>query len=80
MAQSSYGGDAQLQRDEAGRSASLAAMTLMLAAQGMGLVSGAMGGFDTPGVVQAFGLAPHELPVMLVSVGYPAPGLMPNRG
>lgn len=79
MAQSSYGGDVQLQRDEAVRSASLAAMTLMLAAQGMGLVSGAMGGFDTPGVVQAFGLAPHELPVLLVSVGYSAADTSPQH-
>lgn len=77
MAQSSYGGDVQLQRDEAVRSASLAAMTLMLAAQGMGLASGAMGGFDTPGVVQAFELAPHELPVLLVSVGYSAADTSP---
>nr|WP_305645648.1 nitroreductase family protein [Rhodoferax sp.] len=79
MAQSSYGADAQLQRDEAVRSASLAAMTLMLAAQGMGLVSGALGGFDAPGVVQAFGLAPQELPVILVSVGYSAADASPQH-
>ena len=60
-----------LQRDEAVRSASLAAMTLMLAAQGAGLASGAMAGFDAEGVVQAFGLSDNEVPVMLVTVGYP---------
>lgn len=79
MAQSSYGGDAQLQRDEAVRSASLAAMTLMLAAQGMGLASAAIGGFDTLGVVQAFGLEPHELPVLLVSVGYSSTDMSPQH-
>ena len=36
MAQESHPGNLQLQRDEAFRSASLAAMTLMFAAQGMG--------------------------------------------
>ena len=62
-------GDAQLQRDEAVRSASLAAMTLMLAAEGMGLASAPMGGFDAAGVASAFGLQADELPVMLVAVG-----------
>ncbi len=75
----SYQGNEQLQRDEAYRSASLAAMTLMFAAQGMGLSTGAMSGFDAAGVVRAFGLAPHELPVMLVTVGYPAEGNWPQK-
>ncbi len=61
--------DPRLQRDEAIRSASLAAMTLMLAAQGMGLASGAMGGFDAQAVVREFGLDARTLPVMLVTVG-----------
>lgn len=63
-----------LQRDEAIRSASLAAMTLMLAAQGMGLASGPMGGFDASGVAKEFNLAETEVPVMLVTVGYLAAG------
>ncbi len=70
----SYQGNPQLQRDEAYRSASLAAMTLMFAAQGMGLSTGAMSGFDAAGVVREFGLSATELPVMLVTVGYPAEG------
>lgn len=69
-----HGQDAQLQRDEAVRSASLAAMTLMLAAQGMGLASAPLGGFDADGVARAFGLSPQELPVLLVAVGRAAPG------
>ena len=69
----------QLQRDEALRSASLAAMTLMLAAQGMGLSTGAMSGFDADGVAQAFALAANEVPVMLVTAGYPAAGNWPQK-
>lgn len=69
QATAAHSPDAQLQRDEAVRSASLAAMTLMLAAQGMGLASAPMGGFDAAGVASAFGLHQGELPVMLVAVG-----------
>ncbi|HEY9095664.1 MAG TPA: nitroreductase family protein [Hydrogenophaga sp.] len=67
------------QRDEAIRSGSLAAMTLMLAAQAMGWVSAPLGGFDAAGLAQAFGLTPNELPVMLVSVGQPGPGNWPRK-
>lgn len=67
------------QRDEAIRSASLAAMTLMLAAQGMGLASCPMTGFDVEGVRQALALDAHTLPVLLVSVGRPAPGNWPQK-
>lgn len=68
-----------LQRDEAIRSASLAAMTLMLAAQGMGLGSCAMSGFDAAGIQAEFGLGETELPVMIVAVGYAAPGNWPQK-
>lgn len=61
----------QLQRDEAFRSASLAAMTLMLAAESMGLAAGPMSGFDIEGVIAEFQLNADEVPVMLVTVGYP---------
>lgn len=79
QASRSYDGNAQLQRDEALRSASLAAMTLMLAAEGMGLVSCAMSGFDTEKVKDAFGLTADELPVMLVAVGYAGQGNGPQK-
>ncbi|MDQ3060347.1 MAG: nitroreductase family protein [Pseudomonadota bacterium] len=69
----------QLQRDEAFRSASLAAMTLMFAAQGMGLSSGPISGFDPLGVVREFGLSAAEVPVILVTVGYPVPGNWPQK-
>lgn len=67
----SHEGNYSLQRDEAVRSASLAAMTLMLAAQSMGLGSCAMSGFDAAQVAQEFGLSSTELPVMIVAIGYP---------
>ncbi len=74
MAHDSHRGNPQLQRDEAIRSASLAAMTLMLAAEGMGLATCAISGFDAAGVSREFGLAEQEVPVMLITVGYPASG------
>lgn len=79
QAQNSHTGNPQLQRDEAVRSASLAAMTLMLAAQGMGLSSGAMSGFDPAAVAREFALGPNELPVILVTAGYPQAGNWPQK-
>lgn len=71
--------DAQAARDEAVRSASLGAATLMHAAEAMGYVSCPMVGFDAEGVVRAFALAPQEIPVMLVAVGRAAPGNWPQK-
>lgn len=61
--------DPRQARDEAVRSASLAAATLMLAAQAQGLASAPMTGFDPDGVHRSFGLTPDEIPVMLLAVG-----------
>jgi nitroreductase len=74
-----YADDPRMQRDEAIRSASLAAMTLMLAAQAMGLVSGPMIGFDPDQVHAGFGLRADEVPALLVTVGRPAPGNWPRK-
>ncbi|WP_235033918.1 nitroreductase family protein [Pantoea sp. 18069] len=74
-----HAGNLQLQRDETMRSASLAAMTLMLAAQGMGLATGAMIGLDLEGLSRAFGLTEREIPVIVVTVGYPLPGNWPQK-
>jgi nitroreductase len=79
MAMQSHTGNPQLQRDEAFRSASLAAMTLMLAAQGMGLSTGSMSGFDPLGVAREFRLDVSEVPVILVTVGYAAAGNWPQK-
>lgn len=67
-----YEGRLQAQRDEAIRSASMAAMTLVLAAEGMGLNTGAVGGFGAAAVQEAFDLNEDTLPVVLVTVGYAA--------
>ena len=72
QAHAAHADNLQLQRDEAVRSATMAAMTLMLAAQGKGMVSCPMIGFDAAGVADAFGLQANEIPVMLLTVGYAA--------
>ncbi|MDF3837847.1 nitroreductase family protein [Cupriavidus basilensis] len=79
QASASHERDPVLQRDEAIRSASLAAMTLMLAAQGMALGSCAMVGFDAAEVSREFNLDATELPVVIVTVGYPAAGNWPQK-
>lgn len=70
---------AQSARDEAVRSASLGAATLIYAAEAMGFVSGPMSGFDPAGVAREFGLAHDEVPVMLITVGRAAPGNWPQK-
>jgi nitroreductase len=74
-----YRDEPSFQRDEAIRSASLAAMNLMIAAQAMGLASGPMIGFDTAAVAVEFALAPTDIPVMLVAVGRAAQGNWPRK-
>jgi nitroreductase len=68
-----------MRRDEAIRSASFAAMTLMLAAQAKGLVSAPMIGFDAEGVKREFGISDRYVPVLLLAVGYAAPGNWPRK-
>ena len=69
-----YGSNPQMARDEAIRSASLAAMTLMLAAEAKGMASGPMIGFDPDGVRQEFQIPDRYVPVMLLPVGYASVG------
>ncbi|QDC02190.1 nitroreductase family protein [Mesorhizobium sp. 8] len=71
--------DPQAARDEAVRSATLGAATLILAAEALGLASGPMVGFDAEGVAREFGLARDEVPAMLVAVGRAAPGNWPQK-
>jgi nitroreductase len=71
--------DPRIARDEAVRSATFGAATLIYAAEALGLVSGPMVGFDAEGVTREFGLAPSELPVLLVAVGRAAPGNWPQK-
>ncbi|MDH1265199.1 nitroreductase family protein [Pseudomonas sp. GD03944] len=69
----------QRQRDEAVRTATFGAGTLIQAAQALGLGSSPMIGFDAEAVSHGFGLADDEIPVMLVAVGYAAPENWPQK-
>lgn len=65
-----YDGEEQLQRDEAIRSSSLAAMTLMLAAHNRGWGTVPMIGFDQEAVSKLVKLESNYIPVMLMAIGY----------
>lgn len=58
------------QRDEAVRTATFGAATLIFAAHAMGLGAAPMIGFDPEAVARDFNLRPDEIPVMLLGVGY----------
>ncbi|MGE4488290.1 MAG: nitroreductase family protein [Kiritimatiellales bacterium] len=79
MANDSHHENPALQRDEAIRSASLAAMTLMYAVQSAGYACGPMGGFDARQVQEEFELGPDEIPVMLIAVGRERTGNWPQK-
>src|SRR5262249_10410324 len=78
-AEAAYSKNEQFARDEAIRSAAFAGMTLMIAAQAKGLVSGPMIGFDPAGVKREFAISDRYVPVMLLTVGYEAPGNSPRK-
>lgn len=69
----------QRARDEAIRSASLGAATMIFAAEAFGLVSSLMGGFDAKGVAREFDLGSNEVPAMLMPIGRAAPGNWPQK-
>lgn len=73
-----YEGQPQLQRDEAIRSAALAAMTLMYAAYELGYATGPMIGFDPDAVSELIELDEHHIPVMLVVIGKQTGTLRPR--
>jgi nitroreductase len=78
MANGMYGSDPRLARDEAIRSGSLAAMTLMLAAGNRGYVSCPIG-FNTIQVMEILSISDHYVPVMMLAVGRPASGNYARR-
>ena len=78
-AKSLYFEQPQRQRDEAIRTATFGAGTLIYAAHGLGLGSSPMIGFDSDAVADAFELAADEVPVMLLAVGYPTPENWPQK-
>lgn len=61
-------------REEAIRSASLASMNLMTAAQTMGLVSGPMIGFKPDELQKQFNIHERYVPAMLITVGHEGAG------
>ena len=69
MIEGFYKDNSKLQRDEAIRSCSLAAMSLMYAACDHGYATGPMIGFDPAAVSREVGLSENEFPVMLVVIG-----------
>ena len=69
----------QRQRDEAVRSGTFGAATMIYAARSLGLGSTPMIGFDAEAVHREFGLAANEVPVMLLSVGKERPGNWPQK-
>ncbi|MFA6028209.1 MAG: nitroreductase family protein [Elusimicrobiota bacterium] len=71
--------DPRAQRDEAIRSGAFAAMTLMLAAEAKGLVAGPMIGFDPDAVKKEFKIPERLIPVLMLPVGYAAPGNWPQK-
>lgn len=79
MATSSHANNPELQRDEAVRSASFAAMSLMIAAREQGLDAGVLGGFDAKALSDAFLLTEEEMPIVLVTVGRAAAGNWPQK-
>jgi nitroreductase len=64
----------QRRRDEAIRTATFGAATMIYAAGSLGLGSTPMIGFDADAVHREFGLGVDEIPVMLLSIGTERPG------
>ena len=79
MAIASHESNPRLQRDEAIRSATFAAMCLLVAAKEMGLAAGVLGGFEPEKLHNVFGLESNELPVVLLTVGKQAEGNWPSK-
>jgi putative NAD(P)H nitroreductase len=72
-------GSESMQRDEAIRGASLAAMTLMLAAKDKGYGTCPMIGFDPARVSSEFNIPDHLIPVMIITIGPEKDTKMPRK-
>lgn len=73
-----YGKEGSRQRAIfAAKNAALFAMTLMIAAQGLGLQTHAMDGFDEGPLKQAFRIPEDKIVTMLIAVGYPRQDFLP---
>ncbi len=69
MIEGFYAEKSQTQRDEAIRSASMAAMALMLSAKDLGFETGPMIGFDPDAMAKLLHLPENYIPVMLIVLG-----------
>ena len=69
IAQHIYASSEQMQRDEAIRGATLAAMSLMYAATDQGLQSGGMIGYDPAAITSLLEIPDNFIPVMMVVLG-----------
>lgn len=67
------------QRDEAIRTATLGAATLIFAAHALGFGAAPMIGFDQEAVTRELDLRPNEIPVLLLAIGYPAANNWPQK-
>ena len=79
MIEGAYRDQPALQREEAIRSGSLAAMSLMYAAKAAGWDSGPMIGFDADKVCAYLGIDERTIPVMMVVIGKALHGEQPSR-
>jgi nitroreductase len=80
MIEAVYKDDERLRREEAIRSGSLAAMSLMYAAKDLGWDTGPMIGFEADKVSELLHLGPDTIPVMMVVMGKALNGDQPPRG
>ncbi|WP_375748107.1 nitroreductase family protein [Vibrio sp. HN007] len=74
MAATSHSGSETIRRDEAIRSASLLAMSLIYAAEAKGYNTGSVGGFDSGLIKDSFNLGEEMIPAILITVGRAAEG------
>ena len=74
-----YDDKLQMQRDEAIRSATFGAGSLLYAAEVHGFGSCPMIGFDAVAVTSEFSLLPDEIPVLLVAIGRAATDNWPQK-
>ncbi|MGB4562839.1 MAG: nitroreductase family protein [Methylophilaceae bacterium] len=75
-----YNQKTQIQRDEVMRSCSMAAMTLMLAAQNLGYDSCPMDGFDFDAVAKLLNFPKNQIPIMFVAIGKKTKEAWPRGG
>lgn len=78
-AKSLYDGQPQRSRDEAVRTATFGAATLIQAAQAKGWGTAPMIGFDAEAVASEFSLHADEVPVLLLAVGKALPTNWPRK-